>query len=279
MGIDFQTMKLSIILLVSATYARKQQCCSEVSKTVSGKFCQRWDRNYPHNIKYRPKNPSHNQCSVADPRDPKPFCYTTSRYKRWEYCDCDPSPKCGSTPSTPLPPRSQNCGVQAVPFKRNRKIQPFSKFTAYGKCSGSRCDQCPAGRSRRRRSSPSSSAPLTYPHNIVGGVNADRGNLPWQVNLGGQGIMCGGTIVAMDKVVTAAHCVSGNERNLWTVTAGHNSNHELHRGGLTVQTRVVRKIVIHPLVFFLLLIMTVTFTQQTVQSEPSSSRHFNHALG
>ena len=50
----------------------------------------------------------------------------------------------------------------------------------------------------------------------------------------------------IQKVVTAAHCVSGNERNLWTVTAGHNSNDELYRGGSTVQTRVVRKIVTHP---------------------------------
>ena len=33
---------------------------------------------------------------------------------------------------------------------------------------------------------------------IVGGVAVKRGNVPWQVNLGGVGVMCGGTIVAMD---------------------------------------------------------------------------------
>ena len=33
---------------------------------------------------------------------------------------------------------------------------------------------------------------------IVGGVAVARGNVPWQVNLGGPPIMCGGTIVAMD---------------------------------------------------------------------------------
>ena len=33
---------------------------------------------------------------------------------------------------------------------------------------------------------------------IVGGVSVSRGNVPWQVNLGGVPIMCGGTIVAMD---------------------------------------------------------------------------------
>ena len=32
----------------------------------------------------------HNLCAVADPTDPKPFCYTTDQWKRWEYCDCQP---------------------------------------------------------------------------------------------------------------------------------------------------------------------------------------------
>ena len=30
----------------------------------------------------------HNFCAVADPNDPKPFCYTTDPKVRWEYCDC-----------------------------------------------------------------------------------------------------------------------------------------------------------------------------------------------
>ena len=103
--------------------------------------------------------------------------------------------------------RTEQCGVQLVPFKRNRKVQPFSKFTAYGSCSGPRCDECPAAdvlsanNNRRRGRSAPSNTPVTDLHNIVGGVNAERGNLPWQVNLGGQGIMCGGTIVAMNVSV------------------------------------------------------------------------------
>ena len=51
--------------------------------------------DYPHNVKYKPRGAvNHNHCSDADPRDPKPFCYTSNRYKRWEYCECDPSPLC-----------------------------------------------------------------------------------------------------------------------------------------------------------------------------------------
>ena len=33
---------------------------------------------------------------------------------------------------------------------------------------------------------------------IVGGVNVQRGNVPWHVNLGGVGIMCGGTVVTLN---------------------------------------------------------------------------------
>ena len=34
-------------------------------------------------------NANHNHCVKADPRDPLPFCYTTDRNVRWEYCDCE----------------------------------------------------------------------------------------------------------------------------------------------------------------------------------------------
>ena len=44
LGIDVETMKLSLLILVSASYA-SQKCCTEVSKTIDGKFCQRWDRS------------------------------------------------------------------------------------------------------------------------------------------------------------------------------------------------------------------------------------------
>ena len=33
-------------------------------------------------------NINHNQCAFADANDVKPFCYTTNRGKRWEYCNC-----------------------------------------------------------------------------------------------------------------------------------------------------------------------------------------------
>ena len=47
----------------------------------------------------------HNYCAVADPNDPKPFCYTTDVFKRWEYCDCQiiPTSTTSSTTTTTTP--------------------------------------------------------------------------------------------------------------------------------------------------------------------------------
>jgi secreted trypsin-like serine protease len=51
------------------------------------------------------------------------------------------------------------------------------------------------------------------PEAIVGGTPAVVGEFPWQVslNLNG-GHMCGGSIVAPTKILTAAHCVHGSVR-------------------------------------------------------------------
>ena len=59
-------------------------------------------------------------------------------------------------------------------------------------CNKASFEVCEAERLQRERRD------LNTDHSIVGGVNVKRGNVPWQVNLGGQSTMCGGTLVAMD---------------------------------------------------------------------------------
>ena len=69
------------------------------AKTKSGRICQRWNKQFPHkhtrtNIA---KFPDHslkeagNYCRNPDGSSRGPWCYTTDKGKRWEYCNI---PKC-----------------------------------------------------------------------------------------------------------------------------------------------------------------------------------------
>ena len=148
--------------------------------------------DYPHMLSEAAlgivgNNRNHNHCIVN--RRGFPFCYTTDPSKRWERCDCDTN--CSSPQEVPTAPSVQ-CGNQAVEFARDRRVRPYSVFTKGGKCNKASCEVCEAERLQRERRD------LNTDHSIVGGVNVKRGNVPWQVNLGGQSTMCGGTLVAMD---------------------------------------------------------------------------------
>ncbi|XP_041831245.1 plasminogen [Melanotaenia boesemani] len=90
----------------------KEECihCSgedyrgKTSTTESGYICQRWDSQKPHNHGYNPsalpdKYLEENYCRNPD-GDPRPWCFTTSPSKRWEFCAI---PRCTSEPPTIIP--------------------------------------------------------------------------------------------------------------------------------------------------------------------------------
>uniref|UniRef100_A0A8B9Z4V3 Kringle domain-containing protein n=1 Tax=Buteo japonicus TaxID=224669 RepID=A0A8B9Z4V3_9AVES len=65
----------------------------EVSRTESGLECQRWDTQEPHMHGFTLKQPclqTMNYCRNPD-GELRPWCFTTSPTKRWEYCNI---PRC-----------------------------------------------------------------------------------------------------------------------------------------------------------------------------------------
>ena len=74
-----------------------------ISTTVNGRTCQRWDVETPFNPLPKNKNSSnhpdgninHNYCrNPKESLQVKPWCYTTDPEKRFETCDV---PLCGSS--------------------------------------------------------------------------------------------------------------------------------------------------------------------------------------
>ncbi|XP_017478063.1 PREDICTED: serine protease SP24D-like [Rhagoletis zephyria] len=82
---------------------------------------------------------------------------------------------------------------------------------------------------------------------IVGGKNAAEDQFPHQVSLQVAGQhYCGGSIISANYVVTAAHCVIGDQgqtlpASMVTLRAGST---QIHSGGVLVR---IAKIIIHPL--------------------------------
>ncbi|NXD63590.1 PRS56 protease, partial [Eolophus roseicapillus] len=80
---------------------------------------------------------------------------------------------------------------------------------------------------------------------IMGGSVALLGSWPWLVSVRLHGeLMCGGVLVGLSWVLTAAHCFAGNQNELaWTVVVG---DHELSKPGAGEQAVPVRRILPHP---------------------------------
>ncbi|XP_008292543.1 coagulation factor VIIi [Stegastes partitus] len=79
---------------------------------------------------------------------------------------------------------------------------------------------------------------------VVGSDECPRGECPWQVlvQLNGNS-HCGGVLIRPDWVITAAHCIHGNDPNNLTVVAGE---HNLDVNDGTEQRLPVSMAIIHP---------------------------------
>ena len=57
---------------------------------------------------------------------------------------------------------------------------------------------------------------------ILNGEDAEMGEIPWMVALkkDKEWASCGGTLVGREHIITAAHCISGQDKEGWTVLMG-----------------------------------------------------------
>ncbi|XP_061176984.1 plasminogen-like [Saccostrea echinata] len=81
-----------MLLASKLPYTNKGKCFEfgipyrgSINTTISGKQCQRWDRQYPHqhNFYYWPGT-DENFCRTLD--EDLPWCYTTNSQLRYEFC-------------------------------------------------------------------------------------------------------------------------------------------------------------------------------------------------
>ena len=151
--------------------------------TEKGLTCQKWTSKSPHQpnermVQHQQQNfgddMNHNFCRRADPKDPRPWCYTTHPSVKYDYCDCSPEPGSPAGPGSNRPNvRGKTCGTVT------KKISfDFDRYDSKASVIPKR------GRNR-----------------IIGGVDAKPGEVPWQVNLFLDGtqlynLKCGGTLVS-----------------------------------------------------------------------------------
>ncbi|XP_038623659.1 plasminogen-like isoform X2 [Tachyglossus aculeatus] len=139
----------------------------KISTTKSGYKCQAWNSQLPHSHGYIPhkfpnKNLKMNYCRNPD-GEPRPWCFTTSENKRWDFCDI---PRCTTPP--PHPGRTYQCLVGKGDTYRGKIA-----VTASGKTCQRWSEQTPHKHSRTPENFPCKGLEENYCR------NPDGESAPW----------------------------------------------------------------------------------------------------
>ena len=187
--------------------------------TVSGKRCLKWSQT---SSKWKPSGWGKYRPYCANPDNDRngDWCYiSASTYgKSWDYC-----PKsCSADTATPTErPTTAESSITA-------SVSPEAV------CGRLAASPVRTGLSAR----------------VYGGQDAKRGEVPWQVLLRSDQCTCGGTLINMNTVVSAAHCVLENcktkyEKDL-EIYAGNIKRYEWWDNPKIVQKRIAAKVIPHP---------------------------------
>ena len=184
------------------------------TNTISGKNCLKWSRT---SSKWKPSGWGKYRPYCANPdNDPKgDWCYISdSTYgKSWDYCP----KRCSADTSTSRPPITTRSPPVSEPVCGILAVSPL-------------------------KSGPSA--------RVYGGEDAKRGEVPWQVFLRSDQCTCGGTLINMKTVISAAHCVANNcltsNKEDLEMYAGNIKRYEWWDNPKIVQKRIAEKIISHP---------------------------------
>ncbi|XP_073238534.1 chymotrypsinogen B-like isoform X2 [Porites lutea] len=81
---------------------------------------------------------------------------------------------------------------------------------------------------------------------VIGGIDAQPGNWPWQIALlrgSSKSFSCGGSLIAPDWIVTAAHCISSLSGSYYTIRLG---DHDRYSNEGTEEDIPGKRVIRHP---------------------------------
>lgn len=229
-----------------------------LSKTIYGKECQNWSENYPHRPKYRNNGADNNYCANPDNDHKGPWCYTTDPNTRYEHCQISKCPdyKCPHKPTVTKRVRLTTTTTRRFwlptsttePTTINKPSTITKEFCGISQIAYTMQENFPTCLSVNDENTGYYEMPSCMFGIIDGTATKSDKSWPWQISISTAKTTCGGTLISLRTIMSAAHCFSKYEAlSEISVSIGHLSkwSHEAsqERG---YQKRKVGKIIRHP---------------------------------
>ncbi|XP_051885669.1 prothrombin [Pristis pectinata] len=181
--------------------------------TLSGNLCQAWSSQYPHKHNYTKQNlPTadleKNYCRNPDEDEEGVWCYTTDPSKETEYCKLN---YCDDLYDPFEPPTLEEIESQGTFAGRTSTTEYVTSFNPsyFGK-GESECGLRRLFELINKQDKEERALLESIKSRIVHGQEAEMGSSPWQVMLfqkDPQQLLCGGSLLSDQWVITAAHCI------------------------------------------------------------------------